>query len=145
MKKVYIGADHGGYKVKETIKKWLKKNNIDYIDVGTNGEESTDYPIFAEKVGKAVAKGLGRGILICKSGQGMSIAANKINGVRASVAWNSEIAQKSREHNDSNIICLPGSYVSEDEVISILKVWLETPFSGESRHAKRLKMVDSIR
>jgi len=144
MDKIYIGADHGGYKVKEKIKNWLNKNNIEYVDCGTDSEESADYPIFAQKVGNAVAKGLGKGILICKSGQGMSIAANKVKGIRACLAWNAGVAKKSREHNDANALCLPASYINSSEAQEIIRIWLSTPFSGERRHQKRILMIDKV-
>ena len=144
MLKIYIGADHGGYETKEKIKKWLKKENIEYIDIGTDSEEATDYPIYAKKVGNAVAKGLGRGILICKSGQGMSMAVNKIKGIRACVSWNQEIAEKSREHNDANILCLPGGYLKFQEILKIMKIWLSTPFSEKERHKRRVLLIDEI-
>lgn len=144
MSKIYIGTDHGGYEIKEKIKKWLNTEKLDFVDVGTDSEESTDYPIYAEKVGRAVADGLGRGILICKSGQGMSIAANKIHGVRASLAWCTEVAVKSREHNDTNILCLPSNYITDEEMMAIIKIWLSTPFSGDERHQRRIDMIDRI-
>ena len=144
MTKIYIGADHGGYETKEKVKKWLNKEKLDFVDVGTDSEESTDYPIYAEKVGKAVSEGLGRGILICKSGQGMSIAVNKIRGVRAGLAWNIEVAIKSREHNDTNVLCLPSNYITDEEVMKIIEMWLSTPFSGDERHKRRIDMIYNI-
>ncbi len=144
MPTIFIGADHGGYKIKKQVKLWLNQKLIPFNDLGADSEDSCDYPIFAQKVGRAVVENQGKGILICRSGQGMSIAANKIKGIRACLAWNPEVAIKSREHNDANVLCLPADYISNDDSVSIVKAWLSTPFSDEIRHIKRIRMLDEI-
>jgi ribose 5-phosphate isomerase B len=105
--KLAIGCDHGGYNLKERLKKYLQDKKIEVVDCGTNSTERVDYPDYAEKVGKMVAGGkVDRGILVCGTGIGMSIAANKVKGIRAAVCGDCYSAQKAREHNDANILCL---------------------------------------
>lgn len=134
--KIAIGSDHGGYNLKEEIKKYLK---VPYKDFGCDSEESCDYPDYGLAVSKAVAKGeYDRGILICKTGIGMSIVANKVKGIRAALCHTPEIAKKSREHNDANILVLAADVVNPREIIDI---WLKTEFLG-GRHKRRIDKIE---
>ncbi|RMF97140.1 MAG: ribose 5-phosphate isomerase B [Candidatus Schekmanbacteria bacterium] len=139
-----IGADHGGFKLKERIKKYLSQKNIPFEDVGTNNEESCDYPDFAVSVAKRISEGKAeKGILICGTGIGMSITANKFPGVRATLCHNSFTAKMSREHNNSNILVLGERDIDEETALEITKIWLETPFAGD-RHQRRLDKIKAI-
>ncbi len=139
---IAIASDHAGFKLKEFIKKSLK--NIAIIeDVGTFSEESVDYPDYGSKVADAVSKGFyERGILICKSGIGMSVVANKFRNVIATLCHDEYTAIASRAHNNSNILCLPG-ILDEEFALKIVKIWLETPFE-EGRHQRRLLKIREI-
>ena len=142
--KIAIAADHAGYEEKEKIKKTLDKMGADYTDMGTDSTASVDYPDFARKVGEAVADGeYDRGILVCGSGTGMAIAANKVPGIRAAVAWNEEIAQLSRQHNNANVLALAARYIPDEEQEKIIKTWLETDFEG-GRHERRVEKIEQI-
>jgi ribose 5-phosphate isomerase B len=141
---IFIGSDHAGYQLKEEIQKFLIERGESVNDVGTDSPESCDYPDFAEKVAKAVSQGQGKGILFCKSGQGMAIAANKIKGVRASIVWNEEIAKETRADNDSNILCIPAGYLNEEQTKNIVLTWLSTPFSSADRHLNRIKKISKL-
>lgn len=141
---IYLGADHGGFELKEKVKKWLEEWNYRYRDMGNEkNEENDDYPQFAFRVAEHVAEDdeKNKGILICRSAVGMVIAANKVNGVRAAAVYDEKMAVKSREHNNSNVIALSGDNLSEDEAKKILKIWLETPFSSEDRHQRRVEQI----
>src|SRR3989338_1264368 len=141
---IYLGADHGGFQLKEKIKKWLEEWNYKYQDMGNEKlEENDDYPAFAFRVAEHVAEDdeINRGILICRSAVGMVIAANKVKGVRAAAVYDEKMAVKSREHNNSNIIALSGDNLTEDEAKKILKIWLTTPFSAEDRHRRRVEQI----
>lgn len=134
---IAIGSDHGGYKLKEEIKRYLEKKGYTYKDFGCNSEESCDYPDYGFPVSEAVAKGeYDRGILICKTGIGMSIIANKVKGIRAALCNTSEIAKKSREHNDANVLVLAAVI----DALKIVDVWLNTNFLG-GRHKRRLDKI----
>ncbi len=142
--KIAIAADHAGYEEKEKLKKTLDKIGIEYADMGTNSTESVDYPDFARKVGEAVAGGeYDKGILVCGSGTGMAIAANKVPGIRAAVAWNEEIARLARQHNDTNVLALAARYIPDEEQEKIVKTWLETEFEG-GRHERRIEKIEQI-
>ena len=142
--KIAIGADHAGFEEKEKIKKTLDGLGVEYTDMGTNSTESVDYPDYAQKVGEAVADGeYDRGILVCGSGPGMAIAANKVPGIRAAVAWNEEIARLSRQHNDANVLALAARYIPDEEQEKIVKAWLETGFDG-GRHERRVEKIEQI-
>lgn len=142
VKKIALGADHAGFEEKEAVKKTLDELGIEYDDMGTNSPESVDYPDFAERVAKGVASGeYEQGLLVCGSGTGMAIAANKVKGVRAAVAWSPEIAALARRHNNANILSLPARFVSEDESAEIVKAFFSADFEG-GRHERR---VDKIR
>lgn len=141
---VVIGSDHGGYKLKEEVKKYFEEAGIEYEDVGANSEESVNYPEFAEKVAKKVQnKQAETGILICRSGIGMSIVANKFKGVRATPCYNEITAKFSRMHNDANILGLGADYISVNEAICIVRMFLATPFEG-GRHAERVNLISEI-
>ena len=140
--KVYLGADHAGFELKEKIKKYLDKKGISYEDVGTFSEESVDYPDYAFKLGKKVASEDGRGILVCGTGTGMCIAANKVRGVRAAVVYDEYSAKMSREHNDVNVICLRGRGFSDEENLRLLDIWLNSQFSAQERHKRRVGKIN---
>ena len=141
--KIALGSDHGGFNYKEKIKNILFSQGVDVVDVGTNSTESCDYPVFAKKVAGMVASGqVERGILVCGTGIGMSIVANKFSGVRAALCSDLFSAKATREHNDSNILCLGERVISEDLMLKIVGVWLNTPFSGDERHIRRISMIE---
>lgn len=140
--KIAIGSDHGGYALKEEIKKYFDIKGISYKDFGCNSEESCDYPDYGFAVALAVAGGeYERGILICRSGIGMSIVANRVKGIRAALCYNMDVAQKSREHNDANILVLPADTIRLDDAKEMTDIWLETEFAG-GRHKRRIDKID---
>ncbi len=140
--KVVIGSDHAGYRLKESVKNFLIGKGIDVEDVGTHSEESTDYPLYAERVARYIQDGKAeRGILICGTGIGMSISANKFRGVRASLCTNEYMARMSRRHNNANVLCLGSRVVGEDLALSIVSAWLDEEFEG-GRHLKRLTIIE---
>ncbi len=142
--KIALAADHAGYLEKEKLKKTLDEIGVEYEDMGTDSVESVDYPPFAQKVGKAVASGeFDQGLLVCGSGTGMAIAANKVPGVRAAVAWNEEIARLARQHNNANVLSLPARYVPEDELANVVKAWFSADFEG-GRHERRVKEIEPL-
>ena len=141
---IAIGADHGGYKLKEEIKRYLDEKEIAYKDFGTYSEERVDYPEIAKEVSKAVqSKKCDKGILICRSGYGMAMVANKFKGIRSAPCFIEEAAKYSRMHNDSNVLALGADYVTVNKAICILRMWLATEFEG-GRHAERLKLIEEI-
>lgn len=141
---LFIGSDHRGYLLKENIKKYLNGMNIEYKDCGTDSEESTDYPNFAKKVSVGVQTAEGNlGILICGTGIGMSIAANKFKGIRCALCNNSETAKFSRLHNNSNVLALAANTIKPETSIEIVKTWLATGFEA-NRHKKRLDIIEQI-
>lgn len=139
-----IGADHGGYELKEEITKYLREVGIEYNDFGTYSKDRVDYPNIAKVVSKAVQdKNCDRGILICRSGYGMSMVANKFKGIRSAPCFCEEAAKFSRMHNDCNILALGADYVTTSEAIKIVRIWLATEFEG-GRHAERLALISDI-
>ena len=141
---IVIGADHGGYKLKEEVKKYLEEAGIEYQDFGTDSEERTDYPIYGKKVVEAVqSKQAEKGILICGTGFGMTILANKYKGIRCASCWNEEVAKLLKGHNDANIIALPGRFINVSQAVVILRAWLGSEFM-EGRHTERLQMIEEI-
>jgi ribose 5-phosphate isomerase B len=142
---LYIGSDHAGYELKENIIKALTKEGMAFKDFGTSTEESCDYPDIGLKVAEAVAREGEEhlGILICGTGVGMSIAANKVPGVRAALAYNTYVAQYAREHNNANILVLPGRVIGKDMAMAMIKAWLHAHFSGD-RHQRRLDKIKEI-
>lgn len=140
--KVAIGADHAGFEEKENIKKVLDEIGIEYVDLGTNSLDSVDYPNFGKSVGEAVANGeVERGIVVCGSGIGISIAANKVHGVRAALVWNEETAKLSRQHNDANVLAIGARTTPKGTIPNIVKAWFETDFEG-GRHQKRVDLIE---
>ena len=143
-KRIAIGSDHGGYELKKTMTEYLKEEGYKIEDFGTHSKESCDYPLIGFEVAKAVSEGKSeRGILICKTGVGMAIIANKLHGVRAAACYDAEMARSSREHNDCNVIVLAATYTDFKKAGQILKVWLETKNLGE-RHARRVKQIRDL-
>ena len=139
---IAIASDHGGYDLKNEIIKYLASINIRAIDFGTYDKNSCDYPVYAKKVAKAIVSGeYARGILICGTGIGMQIAANRFKGIRAVCPQNCYSARMSRAHNDSNVLTLGQRVLGVDNAIEILNVWLNTEFEG-GRHKKRIEMLD---
>lgn len=143
--KIYLGSDHAGFKVKEKLKKFFEKKNIDYEDLGAEKyEEKDDYPDYAFKVAKKVSKDKGsRGILICGSGMGMEIAANKVKGIRAVAPYDEYSAKMSRLDNDANVIGLRGRRFPFEKIKRIVSVWLKTDFSKAKRHKRRINKISS--
>jgi ribose 5-phosphate isomerase B len=140
-KPIAIGADHAGYELKNIISDFLKSKGLIVKDFGTYGPESVDYPDFAHPVANAVAEGeAGAGILICGSGNGVAITANKHQGIRAALAWSEEIAKLARQHNNANILCLPSRYVSTIVAENMTDIFLHTDFEG-GRHEKRVSKI----
>ncbi|KPJ69181.1 ribose 5-phosphate isomerase [candidate division WOR-1 bacterium DG_54_3] len=141
--KIALGADHAGYKLKEIIKSYLKRKKIEFKDFGTHSEESVDYPDYAFPVAEAVARGeFERGILMCGSGVGATIVANKVKGIRAVNAYDTYTAKQSRQHGDCNVLSLAGRKLSRAKATKIVDVWLKTEFSGEERHLRRIRKIE---
>jgi len=139
--KIALGSDHAGFPLKEKIKNFLLREGHEVIDYGALSEDSTHYPLYARSVALAVQRGEAeRGILVCGTGIGMSIAANKFRGIRAALCVNEYMARMSRLHNDANVLCLSGEMLNEQVVQRMLKIWLETPFEG-GRHARRVEKI----
>ena len=139
--RIIIGNDHGGYRLKLALIKNLAAQGIEVEDIGTNSEEIVRYPHFAAEVAQAVGAGKAdRGILICSTGIGMSIAANRFRGVRASLCTSTYMGKMTRAHNDSNILCLGGKITGEFEALDILQAWLDTPYEG-GRHDISLGLI----
>ena len=143
--KIFLGSDHAGFKLKEDIKKFLDKLGYEYEDIGVYSDESSsDYPRTAFKLAGKVAKTDGKGILMCGTGTGEAIAANKLRGIRAANCFNEYTAKMSREHNDSNVLCIGARVLSKNLAEKVARAWLETGFSNESRHIRRLKQIEDI-
>jgi ribose 5-phosphate isomerase B len=135
---IVLGADHGGFELKEALKKSLEASGYQVVDVGCHTSDSVDYPDFAEKAVAEIANGhCRRGILICGTGIGMSIAANRHRAIRAANCHNSYTAQMSREHNDANMLCLGARVIDENTAQEVVRVWLKTEFNG-GRHQQRI-------
>jgi len=142
--KIAIASDHAGFPEKEQLKPLLDELGVTYEDLGTVSPESVDYPDYARKVGEKVARGEAeQGLLVCGSGTGMAIAANKVPGVRAAVAWNAEIARLAREHNDANVLALGARVTSWDELVKIVRAWFAAKFDG-GRHTRRVEKIGEI-
>ena len=141
---IAIGSDHGGYKLKKEIEKYLDEKEIKYKDFGCMTEERVDYPNIAKEVSKTVQNGeCEKGILICKSGLGMSIVANKYRGIRCTPCHNENSAKYARLHNNSNVLSLGAEELTTNEAICILRMWLATEYEG-GRHEKRLELIKQI-
>lgn len=142
--RVYLGADHAGFQLKEYVESSLAALGHEVTDVGTHAEDSVDYPDFAAMVGEAVADGRADvGVLVCGTGLGMAIAANKVEGVRAIQASDPEMARMARLHNDANVITLPGRYITPTQADEVLAAFLGTDFEG-GRHQKRIDKIHGI-
>lgn len=140
-KKIIMASDHGGYKIKSKIVKYLNDNGYKVVDVGTHSEESCDYPVMGYEAAKKVAKTKGsRGIVICTSGIGMSIVANKVKGIRAGLCHNVEDASSARRHNNTNVLVLAGRRAKGKKAFDIVDTWLNTKFDG-GRHNRRVKQI----
>ncbi len=144
MNKVLIASDHAGLPGKETVKKTLDEMGIEYEDLGTYSQDSVDYPDYAERVALRVAAGEAeRGVLVCGSGIGMEIAANKIPGIRAALAWNEETAKLSREHNDANIVAIGSRTTPQETIEQITRAFMTTDFSA-GRHLQRIEKIKKL-
>ena len=141
--KVCIGADHAGFALKELVASSLRGADIEVVDVGTNSADSVDYPVYALRVARAGESGQAdRGILVCGSGTGMCIAANRVPGVRAVNGREPFEARMSRRHNDSNVLCLGSRFVGVDLALEIVREWIKEPFEG-GRHKRRIDLIDN--
>ena len=141
---IALGADHGGFQLKEEIKKYLEEKEIKFKDYGTDSEERTDYPIYAKKVAEAVQNGeCDCGILVCRSGYGMTVVANKFKGVRAAAIFNETSAKFAKADDDINVITLGGDYLKTSDAIAIIRTWLGTEFKG-GRYQERIHMINNI-
>lgn len=141
---IAIGADHGGYELKEEVKKYLEETGIEYKDFGTYSTDKVDYPDIAKKVAKAVQeKECEKGILICRSGYGMAMVANKFKGVRSAPCFVEEAAKYSRMHNDANVLALGADYITTNDAIRIVRMFIATEFEG-GRHIHRLDLIKEI-
>ena len=139
---IAVGSDHAGFQLKKVIMAHLEERGEEYKDYGTYTEESTDYPIYGKKVGEAVASGeCDRGIIICGTGIGISLAANKVEGIRAALCGDCFSAEATRLHNDANVLSLGARVIGEDLAKKIVDTFLDTPFSGEEKHLRRIKML----
>lgn len=138
-----IGSDHGGYGLKQEIMKHLDEKGIAYKDYGTYSEESCDYPVYGKAVAHAVADGVcEKGILICGTGIGISITANKVPGIRAALCHDCFSAQATREHNDANILAMGARVIGPGHALMVVDTFLETPFSGDERHIRRIQQIE---
>lgn len=139
--KIAIGSDHAGFELKEKVVSWLESKNADFKDFGTYTTESVDYPDFAHAVAGAVDKGnYDFGILICGTGIGVDMAANKHQGIRSALCWNKDVVKLAKSHNDANVICLPGRLIPIEEAIEILEIFFNTEFEG-GRHKRRIDKI----
>ncbi len=144
--KVYLGTDHAGFQLKEHIKRFLQKEGHEVVDEGAlEFNKTDDYPDFIAKAARSVAKDKGSfGIVFGKSGAGEAIVANKVNGIRAVLCFKSENARLAREHNDANVLSLGGGFITPEEAEEVSKAFLETPFSNEERHVRRIEKIKKI-
>ena len=139
--KIALAADHAGYAIKEAIKRHLIDNNYQVQDFGTFSEESMDYPDTAHPAAQSVAEGKNdTGILVCGSGQGMQLTANRYPEIRAALCWSAPVAELARKHNDANVLTIPGRFVDEDTAVAITEIWLKTDFEG-GRHKRRVDKI----
>lgn len=142
--RIAAGADHRGFTIKNDLLKFLEMDGHEVLDLGTFSEDPVDYPDYAEKVGRVVSDGRAdRGILICGSGVGMSIAANKIRGIKAALCRDEKTAELSRRHNDANVLCIGAFFTTIEQARAIARVWLQTPFEA-GRHQRRVQKISDI-
>lgn len=144
-KNIALGSDHAGFDYKKSLIEWLKENRYSCTDHGAHSEASVDYPNFAHAVAQAVAIGdADFGILLCGSGNGMAMTANKQAGIRAALAWNTEISKLARQHNNANILCLPARFIGSEQVVnSIVQAFLDTEFEKGGRHENRVANIEN--
>jgi len=143
--KIAIGSDHGGYDLKELVKKHLNEKGYEVKDYGCNDKSSCDYPDFGYPVAKAVADGeVEKGIVICTTGIGISITANKVKGVRAALCADCTSARLTREHNDANVLAMGAGIVGNNLALDMVDIFLSTPFSGEEKHARRINKIKEL-
>ena len=141
---IAIASDHGGFELKKAIVAYFEENKIEYVDYGTDSDASVNYAPFAYKVGMDIVNGKAeKGILCCGTGIGISMAANKIKGIRAAVCANAFCAEMTRRHNDANIMCLGGRVITPEQAVEFTKIFMETPFEG-GRHAERIAQIAAI-
>jgi ribose 5-phosphate isomerase B len=142
--KIALASDHAGFTEKERLKPILTDLGVDFVDLGTTSESSVDYPDYAQKVAEQVAaKSVDQGLLVCASGTGMAITANKVPGVRAAVAWSEETARLARQHNDANVLAIGARTTPNGEIPKIVKTWFESSFEG-GRHADRVAKINAL-
>ena len=140
---IAIGSDHGGFELKEKLMEHLSERGLEYKDFGTYSSASCDYPIYAKAVARAVASGeCDRGIIICGTGIGVSITANKVRGIRAALCGDCFSAEATRQHNDANVLCMGARVVGEGLALKIADTFLDTPFSNDERHIRRISMIE---
>ena len=140
--KIAIASDHGGYELKVNVKRYLEARDIHVIDLGTDSEESVDYPVFGKACAEAVASGeADRGIVCCGTGIGISIAANKVKGIRCALCTDVNMAKLSRQHNNANVLAMGGRTTDTETALAITEAWLDTEFEG-GRHQRRIDMLD---
>ena len=142
--KIALASDHAGYSQKEQLKPLLRELGLEVEDLGTVSEQSVDYPDYAKKVAEEVAQGRAdQGLLVCGSGTGMAISANKVNGVRAAVAWSEETAELARKHNDANVLAIGARTTPPEKIPAIVRAWFNADFEG-GRHSERVKKISEI-
>ena len=142
--KIAIASDHGGFELKEIVKKHVAERGFEVADLGTNSEESVDYPVYGKACGEAVVKGdADCGIVVCGTGIGISIAANKVKGVRCGLCTSVEMAQLTKQHNNANVLALGGRTTPFEQALQIVDAWLDTEFEG-GRHERRTNMLDEM-
>lgn len=140
---IALGSDHGGYDLKQEVIAYLKEKNLEYKDYGTDSKESCDYPVYAKKVANAIVNGeCDKGILICGTGIGISITANKVKGIRAALCHDTFSAQATREHNDANILAMGARVVGPGLALKIVDTFLNTEFSNDERHIRRIEQIE---
>lgn len=142
--KIAIASDHAGFEAKEELKPLLNELGIEVEDLGTMSGDSVDYPDYAKKVAEAVVHGeVNQGLLVCGSGIGMTISANKIDGIRAALAWNEETARLAREHNDANVLAIGSRTTPKEDIPKIVRAWFEAKFAG-GRHERRIEKITEL-
>lgn len=143
--KLAFGCDHAAFNIKKSVIEFLEKNGNEVSDLGCGSADSCDYPDFGIAVARAVSAGeCAKGVLICGSGIGMSIAANKIKGIRAAVCWNEETARLASEHNFANVLCMGARFMDLEKIKKCIDIWLKTPNSPEARHIKRIEKIMAL-
>ncbi len=141
---IALGCDHGGYGLMQEVKKHLEERGFEYKDYGCYSEESVDYPIYGKKAAEAVASGeCERGIIICGTGIGISITANKVKGIRAALCHDCFSAQATREHNDANMLAMGARVIGPGHALKVVDTFLDTPFSNDERHVRRIEMIEA--